>query len=135
MQVLGAYGFRGYFEKKPHFIQSVPYAIENLRQLLHNEYPEYPYLCSVLRELTELKQFKDDLKKRQLTVKVMSFAYKKGIPDDPTGNGGGYVFDCRAVNNPGNTNVINLSPGWMSRSFAFWKKTVKYSHFWMLLIL
>ena len=101
LQVLGAYGFRGYFEKKPHFIQSVPYAIENLRQLLHNEYPEYPYLCSVLRELTELKQFKDDLKKRQLTVKVMSFAYKKGIPDDPTGNGGGYVFDCRAVNNPG----------------------------------
>ena len=101
LQVLGAYGFRGYFEKKPHFIQSVPYAIENLRQLLHNEYPEYSYLCSVLKDLTELKQFKDDLKKRQLTVKVMSFAYKKGIPNDPTGNGGGYVFDCRAVNNPG----------------------------------
>ena len=101
LQVLGAYGFRGYFEKKPHFIQSVPYAIENLRQLLNEDYPEYPYLCSVLRELTEMKQFKDDLKKRQLTVKVMSFAYKKGIPNDPTGNGGGYVFDCRAVNNPG----------------------------------
>ena len=94
LQVLGAYGFRGYFEKKPH-------AIENLRQLLREDYPEYPYLCAVLRELTELKQFKDDLKKRQLTVKVMSFAYKKGIPNDPTGNGGGYVFDCRAVNNPG----------------------------------
>ena len=101
LQVLGAYGFRGYFEKKPHFIQSVPFAIENLRQLLHEDYPEYPYLCSVLRELTEMKQFKDDLQKRQLTVKVMSFAYKKGIPNDPTGNGGGYVFDCRAVNNPG----------------------------------
>lgn len=101
LQVLGAYGFRGYFEKKPHFIQSVPYAIENLRELLKEDYPEYPYLCRVLRELTELKQFTDDLKKRQLTVRVMSFAYKKGIPDDPTGNGGGYVFDCRAVNNPG----------------------------------
>ena len=101
MQVLGAYGFRGYFEKKPHFIQSVPYAIENLRQLLREDYTEYPYLCTVLRELTELKQFKDDLKKRQLTVKVMSFAYKKGIPNDSTGNGGGFVFDCRAVNNPG----------------------------------
>ena len=101
LQVLGAYGFRGYFEKKPHFIQSVPYAIENLRELLKEEYPEYPYLCRVLRELTGLKQFTDDLKKRQLTVKVMSFAYKKGIPDDSTGNGGGYVFDCRAVNNPG----------------------------------
>ena len=101
LQVLGAYGFRGYFEKKPHFIQSVPFAIQNLRDLLKEAYPEYPYLCWVLRELTELKQFTDDLKKRQLTVKVMSFAYKKGIPDDSTGNGGGYVFDCRAVNNPG----------------------------------
>jgi aminoglycoside/choline kinase family phosphotransferase len=101
LQVLGAYGFRGYFEKKPHFIQSVPYALENLRELLKEDYPEYPYLCKMLRQLTELKQFTDDLKKHQLTVKVMSFAYKKGIPDDPTGNGGGFVFDCRAVNNPG----------------------------------
>ena len=101
MQVLGAYGFRGYFEKKPHFIQSVPFALENLRQLLQEPYPEYPYLCRVLRELTELKQFTDDLQKRRLVVKVTSFAYKKGIPDDPTGNGGGFVFDCRAVNNPG----------------------------------
>ena len=101
LQVLGAYGFRGYFEKKPHFIQSVPYAIENLRQLLLEDYPEYPYLCSILRELTELKQFKNDPKKSQLTVKVMSFSYKKGIPNDPSGNGGGFVFDCRAVHNPG----------------------------------
>lgn len=101
LQVLGAYGFRGYFEKKPHFIQSVPFAIDNLRQLLTSDYPEYPYLCQVLRKLCNLKQFKDDLKKRQLTVKVLSFAYKKGIPDDPSGNGGGFVFDCRAVNNPG----------------------------------
>lgn len=101
LQVLGAYGFRGYFEKKPHFIQSVPFAIENLAKLLQEDYPEYPYLCEVLRKLTNLKQFTDELKKRQLTVKVMSFAYKKGIPDDPSGNGGGFVFDCRAVNNPG----------------------------------
>ena len=101
LQVLGAYGFRGYFEKKPHFIQSVPFAIENLRQLLREPYPEYPYLCQVLTELTELKQFTDDLQKRRLVVKVTSFAYKKGIPEDPSGNGGGFVFDCRAVNNPG----------------------------------
>ena len=100
MQVLGAYGFRGYFEKKPHFMQSIPFAMENLRQLLQHPYPEYPYLCEVLQQLTELKQFKDQQKK-PLVVKVMSFAYKKGIPDDTTGNGGGYVFDCRAINNPG----------------------------------
>lgn len=100
MQVLGAYGFRGYFEKKPHFMQSIPFAMENLRQLLKSAYPEYPYMCEVLKQLTELKQFKDQ-QKRPLVVKVMSFAYKKGIPDDTTGNGGGYVFDCRAINNPG----------------------------------
>lgn len=101
LQVLGAYGFRGYFEKKAHFIQSVPYAIENLRQLLETDFPEYPYLCLVLRKLTELPQFASVHNRRKLTVRVMSFSYKKGIPEDPSGNGGGYVFDCRAVHNPG----------------------------------
>lgn len=101
LQVLGAYGFRGYFEKKPHFMQSVPYAIANLRSLLTSDYPEYPYLESLLKKLVDMKQFTDELQKRTLTVRVMSFAYKKGIPNDTSGNGGGYVFDCRAVNNPG----------------------------------
>ena len=101
MQVLGAYGFRGYFEKKPHFMQSVPYAIASLKKLLQEPYPEYPYLTDVLNRLVNLKQFSDELQRHQLTVRVMSFAYKKGIPNDASGNGGGYVFDCRAVNNPG----------------------------------
>lgn len=101
LQVLGAYGFRGYFEKKPHFMQSVPFAIANLRQLLDRPYAEYPYLSEVLNRLVNMKQFTDELQRRSLTVKVMSFAYKKGIPNDSSGNGGGYVFDCRAVNNPG----------------------------------
>ena len=100
LQVLGAYGFRGYFEKKPHFIQSIPFALNNLRELLKDGFDEYPYLTKVLQEMTELKQF-TDVKKRELEVLVVSFAYKKGIPDDPSGNGGGYVFDCRAINNPG----------------------------------
>ncbi|MDE6197101.1 MAG: phosphotransferase, partial [Muribaculaceae bacterium] len=101
LQVLGAYGFRGYFEKKPHFMQSVPYAIANLRALLKEPYEEYPYLNELLNRLVDMKQFTDDLKGRKLTVRVMSFAYKKGIPNDASGNGGGYVFDCRAINNPG----------------------------------
>ena len=101
LQVLGAYGFRGYFEKKTHFIESIPFAIENLRQLLQEGFPEYPYLCEVLQRMTELKQFAAARNRRNLTVTVMSFSYRKGIPADESGNGGGYVFDCRAVHNPG----------------------------------
>ena len=101
MQVLGAYGFRGYFEKKPHFLQSIPFAIDNLRHLLKHTSEDYPYLIEVLQKMTEMKQFKDVGVRKPLVVRVMSFSYKKGIPADPSGNGGGFVFDCRAVNNPG----------------------------------
>ena len=101
LQVLGAYGFRGYFEKKPHFLQSVPYAIDNLRRLLREPFTEYPYLSGLLTELTQMKQFSELNPERKLEVRIYSFAYKKGIPNDITGNGGGYVFDCRAINNPG----------------------------------
>ena len=111
LQVLGAYGFRGYFEKKPHFIQSVPFAIENLRGLLREDYPEYPYLNQLLRELTQLKQFTDAQQRRILEVKVFSFGCKKGMPNDPSGNGGGFVFDCRAINNPGKYERYNHFTG------------------------
>lgn len=111
LQVLGAYGFRGYFEKKPHFIQSVPFAIENLRSLLKEDFPEYPYLSEVLKELTTLKQFSEEMKRRTLEVSICSFAYKKGIPNDPSGNGGGFVFDCRAINNPGKYERYNHFTG------------------------
>ena len=111
LQVLGAYGFRGYFEKKPHFIQSVPFAIRNLKELLYEDYSEYPYLCELLRRLTALKQFSDEHNKTMLEVKIVSFAYKKGIPNDSSGNGGGYVFDCRALNNPGKYERNNAFTG------------------------
>ncbi|MDR1779790.1 MAG: phosphotransferase [Tannerella sp.] len=111
LQTLGAYGFRGYFEKKPHFIQSIPFAIDNLRELLTEDYPEYPYLAETLRRLTELKQFSDEHTKRMLTVRIVSFAYKKGVPNDPSGNGGGFVFDCRAINNPGKYERYNAFTG------------------------
>jgi hypothetical protein len=101
LQVLGAYGYRGYFEKKPHFLQSIPFALENLRVILRNEFTEYPYLLEVLNQMTELKQFTEVDVRKPLIVRVYSFSYKKGIPQDNSGNGGGFVFDCRAVNNPG----------------------------------
>ena len=101
MQVLGAYGFRGYFEKKPHFLQSIPFAIDNLRHLLKYASEDYPYLIEVLKEMTAMKQFKEVGMRKPLVVRVYSFSYKKGIPADGSGNGGGFVFDCRAINNPG----------------------------------
>lgn len=100
LQVLGAYGFRGYFEKKPHFLQSIPYAMDNLRRLLSEPFAEYPYLTGLLTELTKMPEF-TGIKHERLVVEVYSFAFKKGIPDDTSGNGGGYVFDCRALENPG----------------------------------
>ncbi len=102
MQVLGAYGFRGYFEKKPHFLQSVPFAIDNLRKLITEApFVEYPYLQEIMEKLTSMRQFSDLREEKKLVVRIFSFAYKKGIPLDESGNGGGYVFDCRAIENPG----------------------------------
>ncbi|MEG2849819.1 MAG: RNase adapter RapZ, partial [Bacteroidales bacterium] len=101
MQVLGAYGFRGYFEKKPHFLQSVPFAIDNLRKLIQQPFTEYPYLQELLVNLTNMRQFSDLRVEKKLEVRIFSFSYKKGIPTDESGNGGGYVFDCRAIENPG----------------------------------
>jgi len=106
LQVLGAYGFRGLFERKAYFLESIPYALQNLSVLLEKGFPEYPYLSEILRQLTQLPVFK---KKEAvvsnpvspLKIRVYSFSYKKGIPADESGNGGGYVFDCRAIHNPG----------------------------------
>ena len=101
LQVLGAYGFRGYFERKPHFLQSIPPALDNLRSLLDGDFPEYPYLADVLRQMAGLEQFRPTPPRHSLLVTVCSFSYKKGIPEDRSGNGGGFVFDCRALHNPG----------------------------------
>lgn len=105
LQVLGAYGFRGYIERKPHFLQSIPDAIDNLRELLTDGLPELPYMSKLLVELVSHEKFSHNSYRPEpgiLTVHVNSFGFKKsGIPDDPTGNGGGYVFDCRAIHNPG----------------------------------
>ena len=103
LQVLGAYGFRGYFEHKAHFLQSIPAAIANVRELVAEGFPEYPYLMQVLDRMSHLTRFKaiEEKPDGRLTVRVSSFSYRKGIPDDLSGNGGGFVFDCRSMHNPG----------------------------------
>ena len=104
LQVLGAYGFRGKLERKPHFLKSIPLALENLRKLLETPFENYPYLTEVLSRMLEKEQPDiSDSKYREssLTVTVTSFSYKKGLPEDPSGNGGGFVFDCRGMENPG----------------------------------
>lgn len=108
IQVLGAYGFRGLYERKEHFLQSIPYAIRNVKWLLDNQKItlDIPELRRALEGVVASKQFEpfDRIKSGAslLTVNVSSFSYKiNGIPDDDTGNGGGFVFDCRFIHNPG----------------------------------
>ena len=104
MQALGAYGFRGFYERKEHFLQSVPYALKNLRWLLHNV--ELPIALPTLMEAFKSMVASDKLQgltsePEKLTVRVFSFSFHRGLPQDETGNGGGFVFDGRSLPNPG----------------------------------
>lgn len=104
MQALGAYGFRGFYERKAHFLQSVPYALKNLRWLLHNvELPiALPTLMEAFRSMLaseKLQSLSSD--SEGLRVRVMSFSFHRGWPTDETGHGGGFVFDARSLPNPG----------------------------------
>jgi aminoglycoside/choline kinase family phosphotransferase len=104
MQAMGAYGLRGFYERKHHFLASIPYAIRNLEFLLRTV--ELPVELSELRQVwrrliasSSLRQF--GTASLKLTVRIQSFAYKDGVPTDEKGHGGGYVFDCRVLPNPG----------------------------------
>ena len=105
MQAMGAYGFRGFYEKKQHFLKSVPYAVENIRHLLETgAVPENtPALNAVLEKISAEKKLMQYGRSEsdKLTLEINSFSYKKGIPDDTSGHGGGFVFDCRGILNPG----------------------------------
>lgn len=118
LQVLGAYGLRGFVERKKYFLDSIPSALSNLREAIATgAIDDLPYLKKVLLKLCALNRFQAKAKpaataagtaskskydgKGKLVVRVFSFSYKKGIPEDCSGNGGGYVFDCRSTHNPG----------------------------------
>ena len=102
LQVLGAYGFRGLVQRRAHFLESISPALRNLASAIDSEMEErYPELASVCRELAADRRFDSPSKDSGLTVTVFSFSYKRGYPDDFSGNGGGFMFDCRGMHNPG----------------------------------
>ena len=105
MQVLGAYGFRGQLQRKTHFLKSIKLAIESLSSQLIIAEPnlDLPELLSVFRQITETSPSNNIVNRPdRLSISINSFSYiRSGIPDDPTQNGGGFVFDCRALPNPG----------------------------------
>jgi aminoglycoside/choline kinase family phosphotransferase len=104
MQALGAYGFRGFYERKVHFLQSVPYALKNLRWLLHNvTLPiALPTLTAAFHSMLaseKLQGLASDAD--NLVVRIFSFSFHRGLPKDDSGNGGGFIFDGRSLPNPG----------------------------------
>lgn len=118
LQVLGAYGFRGLFERKAHFLTSIPLALQNLKWFVQNQslgiaVPEFKKileLCiseEVIQEFTPVQATAET----PLQVTINSFSYKKGIPPDATENGGGYVFDMRGILNPGRIDVYKTQSG------------------------
>lgn len=100
LQNLGTYGFRGLYEHKKAFVETIPGALAHLKEQLDALHGDFPYLTRLVEEIIELPMFVKQ-PSMELTVDVMSFSYRRGIPDDYSGNGGGFVFDCRAIHNPG----------------------------------
>ena len=118
LQVLGAYGFRGLHQRKQHFIDSLPQALRQANEVARQTDAPYPYIRMLLNNMEtddasrQEKKSATNLSPRSchssqtapsqpLTISIWSFSYKKGIPEDTSGNGGGYVFDCRGSHNPG----------------------------------
>jgi aminoglycoside/choline kinase family phosphotransferase len=114
MQALGAYGFRGFYERKSHFLQSVPYALKNLRWLLqHVELPiALPTLMNAFTSMVASEKLQSlTSKKDNLIVRIFSFSFRRGIPKDEAGHGGGFIFDARSIPNPGREERFNALTG------------------------
>lgn len=108
LQVMGAYGFRGLFERKAQFLTSIPLALKNLKWFFENQslgivLPEFKRVLTICTDDEVIERFTPIQANADtpLIVKICSFSYRKGIPDDASGNGGGFVFDCRGIDNPG----------------------------------
>ena len=114
LQALGAYGFRGFYERKAHFLQSVPYALKNLRWLAGNvKLPiALPALMEALGSLSASEKLRGlAAPENVLTVRIFSFSFHREMPKDESGNGGGFVFDARSLPNPGREEKFRLQTG------------------------
>ena len=118
MQVLGAYGFRGLFERKAHFLISIPLGLKNLRSFLHQftlgkNVPEFERVLNLIVEDQIIGRFIPPRANTEtpLTIHINSFSFRKSIPADPSGHGGGFVFDCRGILNPGRLDVFKSKTG------------------------
>jgi RNase adaptor protein for sRNA GlmZ degradation len=114
MQAMGAYGFRGYIERKPLFLQSLPYAIEILAWLTNKEplplkLTSLPDIFEQLISLPQIKEYKsmNDV----LKISLNSFSYANGIPQSHSDNAGGFVFDCRLISNPAQYDIYKHLTG------------------------
>ncbi|NBC83584.1 MAG: phosphotransferase [Bacteroidetes bacterium] len=126
LQAFGAYGYRGFFEGKQLFLQSIAPGLQNIEWLLNNNHipDQFTHLIDCLKQMTEspkLQQLKPYAPKG-LTISVNSFSYRKGYPYDNTGNGGGHVFDCRVLPNPGRLEQYKMSTGKDPDVIAFLQK-------------
>jgi aminoglycoside/choline kinase family phosphotransferase len=118
LQVLGAYGFRGLFERKAHFLASIPLAMRNLRFFILNKRvgivtPEFDRLLQILIAPEMIERFEpiQANEKTPLSIQINSFSYKQGLPVDDSGNGGGFVFDMRGITNPGRLETYRCQTG------------------------
>ncbi|MFZ9387139.1 MAG: RapZ C-terminal domain-containing protein [Chitinophagaceae bacterium] len=118
LQVLGAYGFRGLFERKAQFLTSIPLALRNLREFFQHQsvgisVPEFRKVLDICVSDEVIRQFTPTQasEKTPLVVRIQSFSYREEIPSDDSGNGGGFVFDCRGILNPGRVEQMKTMTG------------------------
>ena len=118
LQVLGAYGFRGLFERKAQFLTSIPLALTNLRDFFNNQtlgisVPEFRKVLNMCVADEIIEQFTPTQATAEtpLVVKINSFSFRRELPSDNSGNGGGFIFDCRGISNPGRVDSMKTQTG------------------------
>ncbi len=133
LQAMGAYGFRGFYEKKSYFLNSIPFALKNLAFIItkFDYLKNLPELAKVLNNILQNEKLKEygEEKSEKLKIKITSFSYKKGLPVDTTEHGGGFVFDCRSIHNPGRYDQYKKLNGLDKAVIAFLDKEKEMDDF------